>query len=47
MNPLYEGGQKEMFKFFKEVLSIDAKNKGGDAEAHDIMYGKWHDTNRT
>ena len=29
-----------MIKIFKEVLSIDAKNKGGDAEAHDIKYVK-------
>ena len=42
-----KGGKKEMLKIFKESLSIDAKNKEGDAKAHDIKYGKWHDTNRT
>ena len=42
-----KGGKKEMFKIFKEVLNIEAKNKGGDVEAHDINYGKWHDTNMT
>ena len=36
-----------MFKIFKEALSIDAKNKGGDEKAHEIKYGKWKDTNRT
>ena len=42
-----KGGNKEMLKIFKEDLSIDAKNKGGDVKAHDIKNGKWHDTNRT
>ena len=40
-------GKKEMFKIFKEALSIDSKNKGGDEKAHDIKYGKQKDTNRT
>ena len=35
-----------MFKIFKEALSNDAKNKGGDAEAHDIKYGEWDDKNK-
>ena len=35
-----------MFKIFKEALSIDAKNKGGGAEAHEIKYGKWENTRR-
>ena len=39
-----KGGRKDIFK---EALSIDAKSKGGDETAHDIKYGKWHDTNRT
>ena len=42
-----KGGRKEMFKIFKEALSIDAKKKEGDAEAQEIKYGKWNDTNRT
>ena len=42
-----KGGRKEMFKIFKEALRIDAKNKGGDAKAHEIKYGKCKDTNRT
>ena len=41
-----KGRKKEMFKIFKEVLSIDAKNKEGDADEHDIKNGKSHDTNR-
>ena len=36
-----------MFKIFQEALIIDSKNKGGDAEAHDIKYGKCHETNMT
>ena len=36
-----------MFKIFKKALRIDAKNKGGDAKAHEIKYGKWKYTNRT
>ena len=28
-----KGGKNGMFIIFKEVLSIDSKNKGGDAEA--------------
>ena len=31
-----KGGNKEMFKIFKKALSIDAKKKGGYAEAHEI-----------
>ena len=31
-----KGGNKEMFKIFKKDLSIDSKNKGGYAEAHEI-----------
>ena len=31
-----KGGKNEMFTIFKEDLSIDSKNKGGDAEAHEI-----------
>ena len=31
-----KGGKKEMFTIFKEVLSIDAKKKGHDVEAHEI-----------
>ena len=42
-----KGGKKEMFKIFKEALSIDAKNKGGDIEAHEIKYGEWYDKNKT
>ena len=42
-----KGGTNEMFKIFKEDLSIDAKNKGGDARAHEIKYGKWKATDRT
>ena len=30
------GGKNEMFTIFKEDLSIYAKKKGGDAEAHEI-----------
>ena len=40
-----KGGRKEMFEIFKESLSFDSKNKGG--EAHKIKYGEWYDTNRT
>ena len=36
-----KGGEKEMFKIFKEDLSIDAKKKGGYEKAHEIKYGKW------
>ena len=39
-------GQNEMFTIFKKDLSIDAKNKEGYAEAHEIKYGKWYDTIR-
>ena len=42
-----KGGNNGMFTIFKEVLSIDAKKKGGDSEEHDIKYGNWHDTNGT
>ena len=31
-----KGGNKEMFKIFKKALSIDAKNKRGYSEAHEI-----------
>ena len=41
-----KGGKKEMFKIFMEVMSIDAKNKGGYSEAHEIKQGKWYDTNK-
>ena len=41
-----KGERKEMFKIFKKALSIDAKNKRGDVEAHDIKYGEWYDTNK-
>ena len=37
----------EMFKIFKEAMSIDAKNKVGDAKEQEINYGKWKDINRT
>ena len=40
-------GKKEMFKIFKEALSIDSNNRVGYAEVHDIKYGKCNDTNRT
>ena len=40
-----KGGKNEMFTIFKKALSIDAKNKGGDTEAHEIKYGEWYDTN--
>ena len=41
MNSLsMKGGGKEMFKIFKEALSIDAKNNGGDAYVDDINYVK-------
>ena len=39
-------GKNEMFTIFKEVLSIDAKNKGGDAKMHEIKYGEWYDSNK-
>ena len=39
-------GKNEMFTIFKKALSIDAKNKEGYAEAHEIKYGKWYDTNK-
>ena len=42
-----KGGRKEMLKIFKEDLMIDAKNKGGDAEEHEIKYGKSYDTHKT
>ena len=42
-----KGGKKDMFKIFKEALSIDAKNKGGDAEAHAINYAEWYDKIKT
>ena len=42
-----KGGNKEMFKIFNEDLRIDAKNKGGDAESHEIKYGEWYKTNKT
>ena len=31
-----KGGKNEMFTIFKNDMSIDAKKKGGDAEAHEI-----------
>ena len=31
-----KGGKNEMFTIFKKDLSIDAKNKEGDAEAHKV-----------
>ena len=31
-----KGGKNEMFTIFKEVLSIDAKKKGGDSEENEI-----------
>ena len=34
-----------MFKIFKEAMSIGAKNKGGDTEAHEIKSGEWYGTN--
>ena len=40
-----KGGNKEMFKIFKKTLSIDAKNKGGYVEAHEMKKVKWYDTN--
>ena len=40
-------GRKAMFKIFKEAMSIDAKNKGGDAKEPEIKYGKWKYTNGT
>ena len=42
-----KGGKNEMFTIFKKALSIDAKNKAGDAKAHQMNYGKWKHTNRT
>ena len=42
-----KGGRKEMFKIFKEDLSIYAKNRGGDEKQHEIKYGKWKYTSRT
>ena len=39
-----KGGNNEMFKIFKKALSIDSKKKLGYYQAHDIKYGKWHDT---
>ena len=41
------GGNNEMFTIFKEVLSIDAKKKGGDEKSHDINYCEWYETNST
>ena len=39
-------GRKDMFKIFKEALSIGANNKERDAEVHDIKYGEWYDKNK-
>ena len=41
-----KGGRKEMFKIFKETLSIESKNIG-DEKVHEIKYGKWKYTNGT
>ena len=41
-----KGGNNQMFKIFKKALSIDAKNKGGDAKAQQINYGEWYETNK-
>ena len=31
-----KGGKNEMFTIFKEFMGIDANNKGGDSEEHEI-----------